>query len=250
VEAALTAKAERDAALLSATFPGAALRRFGGTVATRHPALPDLASFNRARGFSLHDRGRLDEIRAFYAEAGVSAALEIWEADEGDELRRLLAGAGLAPGARSLALHVSPRPAGAAGVPGVDVVEVGEGEDGAYLGVLLQGYGVAPKQEALRRTFALEHATPGLRRYLALIDGEPAAAGGLLLIGGTGLLAGAATVPRFRGRGGQTALLRRRIADAAGRCEVLGVTAAVDSASHRNLVREGFAAAHLRTIWR
>lgn len=145
---------------------------------------------------------------------------------------------------------MSPSSGGVAGVAGVRVIEIGESEEETYLGVLLEGYGIGPEQEPLRRTYAIEHRTPGLRRYLALIDGEPAAAGALLAVGGAGLLAGASTLERFRGRGGQTALVRRRIADAAGSCEVLGVTVAVDSPSHRNLAREGFETAHLRTIWR
>lgn len=139
---------------------------------------------------------------------------------------------------------------GGAGIGGVEVIEVGEGEEETYLTVLLEGYGVGPEQEVLRRTYAIEHRTRGLGRYLALVDGEPAAAASLLVTGGTGLLSGASTLPRFRGRGCQTALVRRRIADAACRCELLGVTVAVDSASHRNLAREGFEASHLRTIWR
>src|SRR5438876_705387 len=53
----------------------------------------------------------------------------------------------------------------------------------------------------------------GWHLYLATVDGKPAAAAALTVGDGIGLLANAATMPAFRGRGCQAALIRRRIAD-------------------------------------
>src|SRR5436189_180221 len=53
------------------------------------------------------------------------------------------------------------------------------------------------------------------RLYVAFVDGDPAGAGALSILDGVGHLANVATIPALRGRGVQTALIRRRIRDAA-----------------------------------
>jgi hypothetical protein len=77
------------------------------------------------------------------------------------------------------------------------------------------------------------------RRYLARVNGEPAATAALLEIDGRYLFAGAATRPQYRGRGLQGALTQRRLADA-GEGAFVQVVALPGSQSHRNLQRTGF----------
>lgn len=81
----------------------------------------------------------------------------------------------------------------------------------------------------------------GTTQLLALLDGRPVGCGSLTLVGRTGWLGAAATVPAARRRGVQTALLhaRLRLALEAG-CDLVGVTASVGSQSARNLQRLGF----------
>jgi GNAT superfamily N-acetyltransferase len=87
--------------------------------------------------------------------------------------------------------------------------------------------------------------------FLAEIDGEPAAAGCLSIHEGVALFAGAATVPRFRRRGLQAALLeeRMRYAVAAG-CDLAMMVAEAGSDSQRNAERLGFQVAYTRLKWR
>lgn len=91
---------------------------------------------------------------------------------------------------------------------------------------------------------------PTLRCYLAFVDGEPAATGSASFQPGSDIvgLFGAATLPRFRNRGAQAALVERRLADgvAAGCTQAL-VTTAPGSTSHRNVARRGFELAYTRT---
>lgn len=248
-EAALTAKAEIDYRAAERIFPGADIRRFGRVVATRLPALPDHAQFNKARGFGSPDEPALGDIRAFFVESGVPVSVEVWAADATERLHRVLLGAGLVPTAPTVTLHARPCRTPTATASGVRVREL-NGDDEGYLGILLAGYEVAPDAGNLRRMLALEHATPKLRRYLATVDGSPAAAAALFVAGDTSLLAGAATLPGFRGRGCQTALIARRLADAATCSDLTVVTAAFASASHDNLARQGFQITHTRTVWR
>ena len=91
---------------------------------------------------------------------------------------------------------------------------------------------------------------PGWQLYLARCEGRPADAAILFLRDKVGYCADATTDPAFRGRGLQTALLARRIADAraAGVDFVCG-GAEFLSQSHRNMERVGMRVQFVRALW-
>jgi GNAT superfamily N-acetyltransferase len=102
----------------------------------------------------------------------------------------------------------------------------------------------------------LESMGPGLFRragshcFLAEADGVPAAAGALSIHEGVALLAGAATLPQFRRRGLQAALLAARLSFAArAGCDLAMMVAEAGSTSQRNAERQGFRIAYTRTKW-
>ena len=67
---------------------------------------------------------------------------------------------------------------------------------------------------------------------------------------GVAMLAGASTIPAFRGRGAQNALLRTRLNMAADHgCDLAAMGALPGSASQRNAERQGFLIAYTRTKW-
>lgn len=82
-------------------------------------------------------------------------------------------------------------------------------------------------------------ATSSARRYLAWLDGEPAATASLIGNGEISSLGGACTRVQFRNRGLQSLLTQRRLADV-GPHKFVQVTALPGSQSHRNLQRLGF----------
>jgi GNAT superfamily N-acetyltransferase len=90
----------------------------------------------------------------------------------------------------------------------------------------------------------------GSTRYLASIGGVACGAAAsvtsreLSVVG----LFGAATLPEYRRRGVQSALVARRLADAAGEgCELALVTTLPGSSSHRNVRRRGFELLYTKT---
>ena len=89
----------------------------------------------------------------------------------------------------------------------------------------------------------------GARLYLASVDGAPAGAGGFRVAGEFAQLTGAGTVPAFRRRGVQKALVRTRMQDAreAG-CEYAIVTTQPGSTSQANMERFGFALGYARAV--
>ena len=88
------------------------------------------------------------------------------------------------------------------------------------------------------------------RLYVAFVEGEPAAAGALTFHEGVGHLANAATIPELRRRGAQTALIRRRLRDAAAAGCTLVSTGTSNAISRRNLERGGLRPVYASTAWR
>jgi GNAT superfamily N-acetyltransferase len=89
-----------------------------------------------------------------------------------------------------------------------------------------------------------------LRIYFAEIEGRPVATGALAMHNGVALLAGGATLPEWRRRGAQRALLEHRLACAAALgCDLAMMGAAPGSASQRNAERQGFRIAYTRIKW-
>jgi ribosomal protein S18 acetylase RimI-like enzyme len=83
--------------------------------------------------------------------------------------------------------------------------------------------------------------------YLARVDGAVAGGATLALREGVAGLFGASTLPAFRNRGLQTALLRQRLARAmAEKCDLAVCIAQPGSISQRNVVRQGFSALYTR----
>jgi GNAT superfamily N-acetyltransferase len=97
--------------------------------------------------------------------------------------------------------------------------------------------------------FERVYQAPGFRRYVARWDGQLAGVGSLRVDAGIAQLCGAATLPAFRRRGVQTALLARRLDDARRQgCDLATVTTAPGSKSQENAQRQGFALLYTRAL--
>jgi GNAT superfamily N-acetyltransferase len=136
----------------------------------------------------------------------------------------------------------------------------GEAAARAWMDVLVDGFatpdvtatgvtGDSFPEDVLRDAFSAYDGVEGFHRYLARIDGRAAGGGGMFVCQGIGILCGAATLPRFRRRGVQAALLRRRLEDAAaGGCDLAIVTTAPGSRSQQNAHRHGFSLLYARAV--
>jgi GNAT superfamily N-acetyltransferase len=111
------------------------------------------------------------------------------------------------------------------------------------------GGDVTPPREAILRWGLLSAATPGIRCYAARLEGVLAGGGALFVEGGVAMLGGAGTLPAWRRRGVQTALLRARLADGAREgAEVAMVTVQPGSKSQQNVMRDGFSLLYCRAL--
>jgi len=111
------------------------------------------------------------------------------------------------------------------------------------------GFGFPPQRKDL---LSASVGRPDWMHYIAWSDDEPAAAAALYVGGKVGWLGIAATIPKFRKRGGQGALMSQRLRDGiAEGCEWFvtetgAETPSKPNASYRNMIRTGFKLAYER----
>jgi len=233
---------------------GAATACFGRTTVTRLAALPMHRAYNKARGFTIDDVEHLPAVCAFFIEAGIPPLIEVWAGDTSAVLERRLTDAGFHPADINVTLQTEPGQSTSPTTENHHSIELREiatsDDDTVYLDTLFRGYGLHNEPTSTQQTMmAIEHRTPHLRRYLAYVEDQPAAAAALYTTPDGAYLAGAATVPAMRNRGCQGALIKRRLHDAATAHRIV-VTTASGSPSQANLIRHGFHIVHTRTLWR
>ena len=143
-------------------------------------------------------------------------------------------------------------PAALTAPEGVDVAEATAADMPEFAWIHLDGHDVPPDdRDAAEAAVRGWFGQPGWRLYVARVGGVAAASAALTIGDGLGYLANAATLPTMRGRGCQTALLARRIADAtAAGCDTIASLAEFGSGSQRNLERAGLRVAYTQAVWR
>lgn len=202
--------------------------RFGPRVAAVYagPELP----VNVAAGFGPQDAGHLPEVEAFYARHGLPSRVVLYSnADAG--LLTALAGRGYI---LNRVLHAHARRLDAE-IPN-PVLPVHPAEPAVWADLAGRAFG--PGSEAIMR---LSAARPNTSLWVCEVDGDLVAAGALSLFGGLALLYSAATVPEWRGRGAQTALLLARLHFARQHgADLAAVLTSPGTISERNMHRAGF----------
>jgi ribosomal protein S18 acetylase RimI-like enzyme len=213
----------------------------------RNLPVPGLNAVTGLRGG--HER-HIAPLVEWYQAAGVHPQFELVPGDYDGELGRELSRLGYfqADFHTSLVRDPTPLPT-AADDSVVERVVTAEQLD-AFLDAYIAGWQI-PDGDGFKANVRAWLEEPGWQLYLARVDGRPAAAGILYLRDGVGYCADAATDPARRRRGLQSALLRRRIADA----HTAGVTFVCSGAdylstSHRAMERVGMRVQFVRALWR
>ncbi|BDP40349.1 hypothetical protein DAETH_03180 [Deinococcus aetherius] len=218
-----------------------AVARFGPLVAVHAgPDLPvDTAWHDGTEGLTEAD---LDAFEAFSAEHRQPATLHVLS-HAAPPLLPLLRARGYA---LDHVLHVYTRDLTA--LPPAPAPTVREEPD-PELWADLSARGFGPGTGAIMHCVA--HAA-GTRRLVAEVDGQPAGTAALSVTEGVAALYGTSTLPEFRGRGVQTALLAARLYLAARLgADLASVFVTPGSGSERNVRRAGFAVvgARLTFVW-
>jgi hypothetical protein len=190
----------------------ATVRRWGRAAALASRAA-NIVAVNRAIGFGFErrlDRAQLEEIRAFYREqkkarwflecsphASIDmAAVE----DAGGEIGGTLVK--LAANLTDLADLPAPR---------VDIVNASRSDASTFMDLVGTQLGVP---EELRFGIVSTIGEPRWHFYFVVLDGQPVAGAAMFIQGDGAWLGNAGTLPEYRNRGAQAALLVRRVQDA------------------------------------
>lgn len=229
---------------------GVTVERIGGAVALACETLPDLDFVNTVHGLDPADDDQVASVTAFYRGAGRRGWTEVAPGPGADALMERLTAAGWAQTGFWCTFHGAP--AALPAPEGVDVAEATAADMPEFARIHLDGHEVPPDdRDAAEAAVRGWFGQPGWRLYLARVDGVAAATAALTIGDGLGYLANAATLPAMRGRGCQTALLARRIADAAAAgCDTIASLAEFGSGSQRNLERAGLRVAYTQAVWR
>jgi GNAT superfamily N-acetyltransferase len=219
----------------------AEVAEIGGATCLAIRRLP-IRIFNRVIG--LDSTAQLDEIAAFYGDS------PWWVYDvnglgDGLEERGFTSDYGFMKFTRG----IGPREARS----DLRVVRVEPDRAGDFAQVVTGGFELPEWSASLAENVV---GRPGWSCYVAYDGDEPAGAGALYVHERTGWLGLGATLPRFRGRGAQSALLATRIEDARrqGCTAVATETGELEdgrpSNSYRNILRAGFREAGVRPNYR
>ena len=219
---------------------GIATANFGGAVALSMQTNAD-PPFNRVLGFGEDGLPLLDEILDWYARRHTACRFDILFAAPSVSPLEALVERGFPPRPLETFLYASPPYHALIGESEPEVRALA-GDDleefaAAFLAVYPQESSV---EGSVRTCLKAQYDQPGWHCYLASVAGTVAAFGAMYVNDGTAALVSAATVPQFRNRGCQSALLARRMADAAELgCDLVWSHAACDSTSQHNMERLG-----------
>jgi GNAT superfamily N-acetyltransferase len=131
----------------------------------------------------------------------------------------------------------------------VRVRRVTEDETENYASIVMRSFlGEGEIPASLLNVFVSCIYARGTHFFLAEVDGVPAGGGMMSIHQGVASFGGAGTLPEFRNRGVQKALLLARLAKAAGDgCDLAMVATMPGSGSQRNVERQGFRVVYTRT---
>ena len=232
---------------------GAGCQEVGDAVALFFAKLP-IVPFNHAVGLGLHQpatEAMVDELMQLYGRQKTPFGIDVSPVAQPAQLFDWLLERGLRP-AYNLAKVIR----GTEPPPHIEtdlrIEPVTEANVAHYAHVIQITYEMPDWSAPL---FELLATLPNVYSYLAYADDVPAAVGSLYVGDGVGALFNGATLPEYRRRGGQGAIMARRIQDGiALGCEWLTTETGEDTPeapnpSYRNMLRTGFHLAYLRPTY-
>jgi GNAT superfamily N-acetyltransferase len=220
----------------------------GELLATKVSFAPGNAQMNGVHG--LYRAELVRRVLDFYAQTQQPCWIDVTPATP-PSVTDALCDAGFRPASVISALYAEPVPVPVPPRYDADIVEVAATGLDVFLDTINAGFGTPETMlAALRRNQSFWCDVTTWRLLLARIDGRPAAAAVLSIHDDTGYLAAAATLPEFRNRGLQSALIAARMAVARTHgCRRITGQAAAGSVSQCNQQRAGLGIVHTKTLW-
>ncbi len=212
---------------------------FGVACKIRHPML---RSKNRIHGFGAEDLDGLDDLLRFYQADGLPCSLSVLHGEMTEALFARLASVGLWSAGNGTVPAIVPDGCAAANVPpSVTIRHSGPKEKELYLDLFQQAFAdrgeAAPEYRAIQWA---EDALPGGARYIAEAGGKPVGMASFPILDGVGYFGPGGVLPEYQRRGIQTAMIRRRLADAPRLgCDLALGGGSMNTTTYRNFERAG-----------
>lgn len=233
---------------------GIELREFGAVQVTLTRGLPAVPILNLVLGAPEASEADLEYAIAWAEEHGVVPCVPVTPGLPGSEaVEAWLRGNGFEHGYAWMKFVRDPHPPRFPAPGDIEVVELGAADEEPFGTIAAVGFGMPPWAANF---FAHLPGREGWRCYVARVEGKAQACAAILIDEGVAEFGIAATLEEARGRGCQTALLHRRICDAAeAGCHTLFVETGErvpdrPSGSYRNILKAGFEEAYVRPNWR
>lgn len=204
------------------------------------------------------DPAVLDTVERTLAELGVPVQVELSNLADPAVAELLTRRGYRLVGFENVLGQALPSAAASATGPGVEIRRAGPADIDTWIDAVVEGFthpdevGVVSHEEFPREVIAKaerDFEKAGAVAYLAYCDGAVAGGAGMRITDGVAQLTGAATVPKARRRGVQSALLATRLGDAVSAgCDLAVVTTAPGSTSQKNVQRRGFQLLYTRAV--
>ncbi|MEA3318564.1 MAG: GNAT family N-acetyltransferase [Bacillota bacterium] len=230
---------------------GVELQRFGNAVAFSVKNIPG-PSFNTVKGISGENVEDLDDIVEFYSSRGIPPRFEVTPGNASIDLFRKLNTMGFFQSGFHTVLYrplSTEEPAG--GDTAIQIEEISLENFDIFGELYTKGFGmpVAFKDYVTANNKVLAESD-NWTFYLARLGVEPVGIAVLFIKNDVATLAASATVPEFRNKGVQTALIQKRMQQAANAgCRYLVGQAAFGSVSQKNMERAGLRIAYTNAVW-
>jgi GNAT superfamily N-acetyltransferase len=229
------------------------INRYGNVNAFLVEGWPNFWSGNKVLGWEPSSEIYVDEIIDLFAKHHLSFRCEIMPGNLNSSLASRLHKLRFCQMSFNTAVYGIPLLAAkASSNEQLRVRELQPNEIDLFLDLYQDGFGLPRLHHNEREAVLswLSRAKSSLYLCIAHLDDIPAAVGVLYIENGIGLLADAATLPEFRGRGCHTAMVRHRIAEAEKRnCDLLTSFVEFGSTSYLNLERAGLRVAYTKSMW-
>jgi len=229
---------------------GASYQEVGGATATFFEQFP-ITAFNRVIGLGLHQpatEAMIDEVIELYSRKNTPFSISLSPTAQPAQLSNWLLARGFehtSNWAKVIRGMAPPPPI----KTDLRIELVDENTASQYAAVTQSGFGLP---EWMTPLFEATAKAPNIYSYIAYADDVPAGVGSLSVSGEKGALFNGATLPEYRRRGAQGAIMARRIQDGIELgCRWFTTETGEDTPenpnpSYRNMIRTGFQLAYLR----
>lgn len=225
------------------------MKSFGGATALSAKDMP--VAFNKVWGFGKEELPLLDEIIRFYQERHLSFAMDVTPVSLDEEMAAALHAKGLYQQGFHTAFYGVPLTWEDQRPNDIVIKKASLQEMELFSRLFHESLEVPSDIPENAESFSILNSDPAWSLYIGCLHGRPAAFS-MLYVSDDGIacFGMAGTLPAFRGKGLQTAMLHRRMADAKGKgCRLVVAQSEYGTSSFHNLQRIGMRVAYTKALW-